>query len=103
MEPRTSDITGLYFRDGQLLRKDGTLLPAIPGVESLRDFLEFLRGFRKQIVLVGHIIERYGKGILRESAAREGLSEELNAVIHGYIDTMVLFQRERPRLSRYAL
>lgn len=102
IEPGASNITGLHFRDGQLQREDGTALPAVPGVEGLRGFLEFLRGFSKSIVLVGHNIAAYDNGILRESAAREGLLEQFNAVIHGYIDTMVLFQKERPGWRRYA-
>nr|XP_023697399.1 protein PML-like [Paramormyrops kingsleyae] len=92
-----SFVTG-FTVEGDSLLQYGRPMMTVPLQDALADFLTFLRGFHSP-VLVAHNVLRFDAPILLRSLRGFSLQNELERVIPGFLDTLLL-SKDLPACSR---
>ncbi|XP_067292598.1 DNA polymerase III PolC-type [Pseudorasbora parva] len=99
MTDGASRVTGLTV-DGQSLLFHRRPVPTVPHTRALRDFISFLKTFRRPF-LVGHNSRRFDWPILTRVLADYDLLEEFERAVSGCVDTLTL-SREMFQLQKYS-
>uniref|UniRef100_A0A3P9I3B9 exodeoxyribonuclease III n=1 Tax=Oryzias latipes TaxID=8090 RepID=A0A3P9I3B9_ORYLA len=86
--------------DGLFLR--GCRKQTTPLRDALNDFLNFLRSFRRPVLLAAHNARRFDAPVFTRVLAQNSLLLEFQQVVCGFLDTFLLSKSLYPRLASYS-
>lgn len=101
LHERATDVTGFVVSDGALLRH-GVQLYTIPLLDVLTSFLDYLRSFRRPVLLAAHNARYFDAPVLTRVLRQFSLQEEFQQVVSGFLDTFLLSKNVFPGLSSYS-
>ncbi|KAF3855162.1 hypothetical protein F7725_023217 [Dissostichus mawsoni] len=94
-------VTGLTCRDGCLFLR-GTQVETVPMKEALTSFLDYLRSFRKPVLLAAHSAMRFDAPVITRWLRKHSLHTEFKQVVSGFVDTFPLSKNLHWGLSSYS-
>ncbi|KAK5866987.1 hypothetical protein PBY51_011513 [Eleginops maclovinus] len=94
-------VTGLAFRDGRLFLH-GTRVETVSLVDALTSFLDYLRSFRKPVLLAAHSAMRFDAPVITRWLRKHSLFNEFQQVVSGFVDTFPLSKNLHRGLSSYS-
>uniref|UniRef100_A0A3P9I3D8 exodeoxyribonuclease III n=1 Tax=Oryzias latipes TaxID=8090 RepID=A0A3P9I3D8_ORYLA len=96
-----TQVTGFTVTsDGLFLR--GCRKQTTPLRDALNDFLNFLRSFRRPVLLAAHNARRFDAPVFTRVLAQNSLLLEFQQVVCGFLDTFLLSKSLYPRLASYS-
>ncbi|KAF7653294.1 hypothetical protein LDENG_00084990 [Lucifuga dentata] len=97
--------TGLTVHDNTLLLH-GQPVVTTPLRQALSSFIDFLRSFRRPVLLVAHNAKRFDAPVLARVLQEHSLMEEFQQVVSEFLDTLYLAKQlfpDRPHFSQGSL
>ncbi|XP_034091968.1 DNA polymerase III PolC-type-like isoform X1 [Gymnodraco acuticeps] len=94
-------VTGLTCRDGCLFLRR-TQVETVPMEEALTSFLDYLRSFRKPVLLAAHSAMRFDAPVITRWLRKHSLHTEFKQVVSGFVDTFPLSKNLHRGLSSYS-
>ncbi|XP_074489939.1 DNA polymerase III PolC-type-like [Sebastes fasciatus] len=82
-------VTGFTVTDGELFRQ-GTPMDTVPLVDALTSFIDFLRSFRRPVLLAAHSAKRFDAPVISRVMRQLNLRQEFRQVVSGFVDTFLL-------------
>lgn len=101
MTESAKQVTGFTVSEDRLLLR-GIPVKTTPLVEALTSFIDFLRSFRRPVLLVAHGARRFDAPVLSRVMRQCSLRQEFQAVVHGFVDTFLLSKDLFGNLSSYS-
>lgn len=99
---RAAELTGFSVRGNRLFRND-VLLPTMPFLQILTSFLEYLRSFRRPVLLAAHNGTYFDAPVLGRVLRQYHLQKKFKKVVSGFLDTCQLCKILFPDLGVYNL
>lgn len=100
IDPGASRVTGLTVSNGRLFLR-GRRLYTIPLIEALTSFIAFLRSFPNPVILAAHNAECFDAVVLLRVLEQNYLLQEMQPVLTGFLDTLLLGKRLFPGMISY--
>ncbi|KAF7653296.1 hypothetical protein LDENG_00085010 [Lucifuga dentata] len=95
-------VTGFRVRDNALLLH-GQPVVTTPLHQALSSFIDFLRSFRRPVLLVAHGAKRFDAPVLSRVLRQYSLKHEFQQVVSGFLDTFCLSKKLFPyQLSSFS-
>ncbi|XP_078112760.1 DNA polymerase III subunit epsilon-like [Sander vitreus] len=94
-------VTGFTVHNDCLFLR-GAPVNTIPLVDALTSFIDFLRSFRRPVLLAAHNVKRFDAPVLNRVLRQLSLRQEFQKVVSGYVDTFLLSKNLNPGLSSYS-
>lgn len=96
-----TQVTGFSVSpDGLLLHGDP--VETIPIYDLLTSFIDFLRSFRRPVVLAAHNVKRFDAPVLTRVLRQYSLQQQFQQVVSGFLDTYLLSKNMFPHLNRFS-
>ncbi|XP_031169684.1 DNA polymerase III PolC-type-like isoform X3 [Sander lucioperca] len=94
-------VTGFTVSDDCLFLR-GAPVNTIPLVDALTSFIDFLRSFRRPVLLAAHNAKRFDAPVLNRVLRQLSLRKEFQKVVSGYVDTFLLSKNLYPGLRSHS-
>uniref|UniRef100_A0A3B5QH08 exodeoxyribonuclease III n=1 Tax=Xiphophorus maculatus TaxID=8083 RepID=A0A3B5QH08_XIPMA len=95
------DVTGFRVQSGRLFLHDSPV-ETVPIDDLLTSFIDFLRSFRRPVVLAAHNVMRFDAPVLTRVMKKYDLFLQFQQVVSGFLDTFLLSKRLFPGISGYS-
>lgn len=96
-----TEVTGFRVQSGRLFLHDSPV-ETVPIDDLLTSFIDFLRSFRRPVVLAAHNVMRFDAPVLTRVMKKYDLFLQFQQVVSGFLDTFLLSKRLFPRISGYS-
>ncbi|XP_027882570.1 uncharacterized protein LOC114150388 [Xiphophorus couchianus] len=96
-----TEVTGFRVQSGRLFRRDSPV-ETVPIHDLLTSFIDFLRSFRRPVVLAAHSVMRFDAPVLTRVMKKYDLFLQFQQVVSGFLDTFLLSKRLFPGISGYS-
>ncbi|XP_042364144.1 DNA polymerase III PolC-type-like [Plectropomus leopardus] len=94
-------VTGFTVGDDGLFRH-GRPVDTVPLVDALTSFINFLRSFRRPVLLAAHNARRFDAPVLTRVLQTLSLWQEFQQVVSGFVDTLPLSKNLYPNLGSHS-
>ncbi|XP_023209136.1 uncharacterized protein LOC111612316 [Xiphophorus maculatus] len=96
-----TEVTGFRVQSGRLFLHDSPV-ETVPIDDLLTSFIDFLRSFRRPVVLAAHNVMRFDAPVLTRVMKKYDLFLQFQQVVSGFLDTFLLSKRLFPGISGYS-
>lgn len=94
-------VTGFTVSDDSLFLR-GVPVETIPLVDAITSFIDFLRSFRRPVVLAAHSVTRFDAPVLCRVLRQLSLQQKFEQVVTGFLDTFLLSKNLYRGLNSYS-
>ncbi len=94
-------VTGFTVRDDGLFLR-GVPVETVPLDDALTSFIDFLRSFRRPVLLAAHSVSRFDAPVLSRVLRQLSLQQEFRQVVIGFLDTFLLSKNLYRGLNSYS-
>ncbi|XP_074489941.1 DNA polymerase III PolC-type-like isoform X2 [Sebastes fasciatus] len=92
IDPDATKVSGFTVTDGELFCR-GTPKDTVPLVDALTRFINFLRSFRRPVLLAAHNAKQFDAPIICRVMRQLNLQQEFQQVVSGFVDTFLLSKK----------
>lgn len=94
-------VTGFTVSDDSLFLR-GVPVETVPLDDAVTSFMDFLRSFRRPVLLAAHSVSRFDAPVLSRVLRQLSLQQEFRQVVTGFLDTFLLSKNLYRGLTSYS-